>query len=28
LVGRCAPFWMEAHRHSRSKELSLLPLLR
>jgi hypothetical protein len=27
LVGRCSPFWMEAHRHSRSKELSLLLLL-
>src|SRR5258705_6904607 len=23
---RCASFWMEAHRHSRSKELSLLLL--
>jgi len=26
LVGRCSPFWMEAHRPSRSKELVLIPL--
>jgi len=27
LVGRCSPFWLEAHRPSRPKELSLTPLL-
>ena len=27
LVRRCPPFWMEAHRHSGWKELSLLLLL-
>ena len=27
LVGGCSPFWMEAHRHSRPRELGLTPLL-
>ena len=27
LVGGCATFWMETHRHSRLRELSLTPLL-
>ena len=26
MVGRCSPFWMEAHRPSRSKELGPIPL--